>query len=351
MTNLYYNCLSHTKYYQSLAIKLIIFFLILATYSVAIADINVYSARKEHLIRPILNKFTEQTGIKTMLLTGKADALLERIKSEGKHSPADILITTDIARLYKAKSLGLFDRIDSDDLLKNIPKKYRDDDKQWFGLSVRSRVILVSKERVTEKHMDYESLASTKWKGKICVRSSNNVYNQSMVASFIAHRGETDTLKWIKGLVNNFARKPSGGDRDQILLVASGVCDIAIANTYYLALMLNSDDPKQREAANKVRLILPNQDKLGAHINISGAGILNTSKNKSEAQQLLEYLIGKEAQTMYSNNNFEYPVHPAVKPSELLQKWGAFKADDTVLSRVGELNETAVRLMNQGGWL
>ena len=315
-------------------------------------DINIYSARQENLIQPILDKFTAQTGIKTHLLTAKADALLERIKREGKDTPADVLITTDVMRLYRAKKLGLMKSVESEHLNKIIPSIYRDDDNQWFGLSLRARVIVAAKGRVKKSEVpSYESLAEPKWKKRVCVRSSSNVYNQSLVASINHAEGEQATLRWIKGLVSNFARTPAGGDRDQILLVAGGECDVALVNTYYFGMMVAGNDMKRREAVKEMDVIWPNQAGRGTHVNISGAGILRTSKNAAQAQKLLEYLVGKEAQAWYSRHNYEYPIRSDVEIPEVLKEWGTFKADPVSLSKLGTLNTQAVKLMDRGGWL
>lgn len=330
--------------------RLLLAVVIIVTAPPLYADVNIYSARKEHLIQPLLTQFTEKTGIQTHLLTAKADALLERIKSEGRDSPADLLITVDIARLFKAKQLGLFATVDSPVLTRHIPSQYRDSERQWFGLSVRARVIFVAKHRVPSPPTTYEDLALDAWKGRICIRSSNNVYNQSLVASLIYAHGEQKTLAWIKGFVRNFASNPSGGDRDQILLVASGACDIAIANTYYYGLMLHGKKEQQRKAAQQVQLIWPNQQGRGAHVNISGAGILRSAKNKREAIRLLEFLVSKEAQRLYSAKNYEYPVRSDLSMPDTLKPWGQFKSDALALDEIGKLNPLAVRLMDRGGW-
>lgn len=330
----------------------ILFLLLMGAAPIVSADVNIYSARNEILMRPLLDAFTERTGIKIKLLTAKADALLERIKLEGKNSPADIFITVDAARLYRAKKLKLLQPIHSEILTRVVPAPYRDKDGEWYGLSLRSRVILVAKDRIKPSAINsYRGLADPRWKGRVCIRSSNNVYNQSLSASVLHHRGETQTLKWVQGLVANFARKPSGGDREQIMLVASGVCDIAVANTYYLGKMLKGNDPKQKKAAQQMQLIWPDQDGNGAHINVSAGGILRSSKNKQEAQKLLEFLVSQEAQTLYSQKNYEYPIRQDIELSDLLKQWGPFKSDSTSLNTIGELNPQAVKIMDRGGWL
>ena len=318
----------------------------------AAEEVNLYSARKEALIKPILDQFTEQTGIKVNLVTGKADALLTRMKSEGKLTPADILITSDAGRLYRAKEADLLQPVESDVLESAIPGEFRDPSGYWYGLSLRARPIMYIRGKVEPDDLSrYEDLADKKWRGRICVRSSGNIYNQSLVASMIAADGEEITEAWAEGLVENFARPPAGGDRDQIKAVAAGQCDIAIANTYYLGGMLNDNsDESQREAAAKIGIIWPNQEDRGAHVNISGAGITKHAGNKENAIRLLEFLVSEDAQQWYAAENFEYPVSPGVEVSDTLMEFGEFKADTLNLTELGENNAAAVRLMDRAGW-
>jgi iron(III) transport system substrate-binding protein len=314
-------------------------------------SVNVYSARKEQLIKPLFDQFTKKTGITVNLVTGKADALLTRLQSEGKLSPADMLITTDAGRLHRAKESGLLQSIESKVLNETIASNYRDSDKQWFALSLRARPIMFNKDKAKASELStYEALADSQYKGRICIRSSSNIYNQSLVASMIAADGEEKTLAWAKGLVQNFAKPPKGGDRDQIKASASGICDFAIANTYYLGGMLAGNDEKQKMAAEQMQVFWPNQDGRGAHVNVSGAGVLKTSKNREAAIKLLEFLVSKEAQRFYADVNFEYPVRSDVAPSKLLAGFGEFKADDLNLDQLGELNSAAVKLMDKAGW-
>jgi iron(III) transport system substrate-binding protein len=313
--------------------------------------VNLYSARKENLIKPLLDRFTEQTGIRVNLVTGKADALLQRLQSEGRNSPADLLITTDAGRLYRAMEAGLTRPVESAILDSVVPAAFRDPQGHWFGLSLRARPILYVKERVDPASLSsYEDLADPRWHGEICIRSSNNIYNQSLVASLIAADGEAQTEVWAKGLVSNFARPPRGGDRDQIKAAAAGVCDLAVANTYYLAGMLTSKDTAQRDAATKMGVFWPNQRGRGAHVNVSGAAVTAAAKHPENAVRLLEFLVGKESQAWYAEVNGEYPVRRDVPSSELLQSWGEFKMDTLNLSRLGELNPEALRLMDRAGW-
>lgn len=331
--------------------KLFILLLVLFQAQIHAAEVNIYSARKEALIKPILDKFTEETGIVVNLVTGKADTLLKRLEAEGKNTPADILLTVDVARLVRAKEKGLFQPIDSEILESTIPEYYRDPDKQWFGLSLRSRVIVYAPDRVKIEDLNaYENLADSKWQNRICVRSSSNVYNQSLVASMIVHNGLEETEAWASSLVKNFARSPKGGDRDQIKAVAVGVCDVAIVNNYYLAGMLASSQDDQVTLAKKIKLFWPNQNAHGAHMNVSGAGILKPAKNKKAAIQLLEYLVSDSAQQWYAEVNHEYSIKSDIVSSDILNSWGEFKADNLNLSLLGKNNADAVLLMDRAGW-
>lgn len=314
-------------------------------------EVNLYSARKEALIKPLLDRFSDETGIRVNLVTGKADALLKRLQSEGVNSPADLLITTDAGRLHRAKEAGVTQAVSSEALESGIPAKYRDPDGHWFGLSVRARPILYVKGKVDPADLSsYEDLADPKWKQRICIRSSDNVYNQSLVASLIAANGPEETESWAKGLVTNLARPPKGGDRDQIKAAAAGQCDLAVANTYYLAGMLLSKDAGEHAAAEKMGVFWPNQDGRGAHVNVSGAALTTSAKNKESAVRLLEYLVSDAAQQWYAETNGEYPVRPDIPVSDTLAAWGELKADDLNLDRLGALNGEAVRLMDRAGW-
>lgn len=313
------------------------------------SEVNVYSARQEELIKPLLDKFSASTGIKVNLITGKPDELISRMVSEGRNSPADILISTDVGRLYRAKQQGVLQAVESAILADVIPTEMRDPAGLWFGLTMRARPILYVPGKVKPEQLStYEDLASPKWQGRICIRSSDNIYNQSMTASIIAHDGAAKAESWAKGLVANFAMPPKGGDRDQIKAAAAGVCDIAIANTYYLGGMLA--DPKEKAAAEKVKVFWPNQDGRGAHINISGAGVAKYAPNKTQAVKLLEYMTTADAQQWYAETNHEYPVRSGVKASAILQGFGEFKADQLQLDKLGELNAEAIRVMDRAGW-
>lgn len=315
------------------------------------AEVNVYSARKEALIKPLFDSFTEETGIKVNLVTGKADALIKRLELEGSQTPADLLLTVDAGRLHRAKEKDLLQALHSERLEAAIPARYRDPYGFWFGLSLRARVIIYAKAAIDPARLStYEDLAAPKWKKQICVRSSTNIYNQSLVASLLAHHGQERTERWIRGLVDNFARPPKGGDRDQIKAVAAGQCGLALVNTYYLAAMLDSDLDREREAAEQVALFWPNQAGRGAHVNISGAGVTRAAGNPASAARLLEYLASPPAQEWYANANHEFPVRPGVPIDPVMRAWGDFKADPLALEKLGENNPAAVRSMDRAGW-
>ena len=339
---------------QTLVIQLRhIFFIYFCLFAsiLSAAEVNVYSARKEDLIKPLLQQFEAEKGIKVNLITGKADALLQRLISEGKNSPADVLITTDAGRLFRAKQAKVVQTINSSTLENSIPDQYRDPQGYWFGLSLRARPIIYAVDRIMPNQLStYEALADTGWQQKICVRSSNNIYNQSLVASLIANLGEDKTLSWATAFTKNFARPPQGGDRDQIKAVAAGQCDVAIVNNYYLGKMLTSKDESEQEAAKQVKIFWPNQGDRGVHVNISGGAITTSSKNKDSAIALLEFLVSDTAQQWYAETNLEYPIKPGVQPSEILKSWGEFKADTLSLYRLGELNAQAVMIMDHAAW-
>lgn len=325
--------------------------LIASNMAQAASEVNVYSARKEALIKPLLDKFELSTGITVNLITGKADALLQRIKIEGKASPADIFITVDAGRLQRAKDAGVLQAIESDILTSNIPQNLRDSDNLWFGLSQRARTIFYSKANVDPAQLSsYEDLADKKWRGKICLRSSNNIYNQSLVASMIDNIGADQTLTWATALVNNIAKPPAGGDTDQLKAVAAGVCDITIANTYYFGRLMNSDKTADKKVVAKVGLFWPNQNDRGVHMNVSGAGVTKYARHKDNAVQLIEFMTSAESQAWYAAVNSEFPVLKTAPVSDALNSWGSFKADSIALNKLGENNRQAVELMDKALW-
>ncbi|MBN7796670.1 Fe(3+) ABC transporter substrate-binding protein [Parahaliea mediterranea] len=313
--------------------------------------VNVYSARQEALIKPILERFTEETGIEVNLVTGGGDALLTRLRNEGRNTPADMLLTVDAGRLYRAREAGVLQPLHSDFLKEVVPAHLRDSADYWYGLSVRARVIAYAKDRVTPDQLStYEALADENWRGRLCVRSSSNIYNQSMVAGMLATEGEAQTEQWLKGLVANFARPPQGGDRDQIKAVAAGQCDLALVNSYYFGAMQDSGTAEEKAAADKVALFFPNQAGRGTHVNVSGAGITTAARNVEQAKALIEFLAGPEAQHWYAERNNEYPVREDIEPSALIQSWGDFKADSVDVTELGRLNAQAVMAMDRANW-
>ena len=323
----------------------------LISFPVLSNEVNIYSARQEALIKPLLDKFSEQTAVKVNLVTGKGDALLTRLINEGENSPADILLTVDAGRLYRAQQANVLKPINSSSIKELVPDNLKSSDDMWVGLSIRARVIIYSKDRVSAEDLDsYESLADEQWSGRICIRSSSNIYNQSMVAGMIAQNGLEQTEQWLQGFTANFARKPAGGDRDQIKAVAAGECDIAVANSYYLGHMLNSSDERQRSAAEKVSLFWPNQKDRGTHINISGAGITTSSKNTLNAEKLIAFLASDESQRWYAEKNNEFPIRENVEVSSILQSWGPFRADKINVTQLGEYNSEAIKAMDRAGW-
>lgn len=284
-------------------------------------------------------------------MTGKADALLKRLQSEGINSPADLLITVDAGRLHRAKEAGVLQPVSFEHLTKATKPQYRDPEGYWYGLSLRARVVMYVKGEVKPTQLStYEAFADEQWRKQICIRSSSNIYNQSLVAAMIATKGVEKTEAWAKGLVANLARPPAGGDRDQIKAAAAGQCSIAVANTYYLGQMLTSKSKAQQDAAAKIAIFWPNQQDRGVHINLSGVGVTKASKNRDNAIKLLEYLLSADAQKWYAQANYEYPVKSDVEISELLKSWGTFKADTLNLSQLGALNPAAVKLMDRAGW-
>ena len=315
------------------------------------AEINVYTHRHYDSDKILFKKFTDITGIEVNVIKGSADQLIQRLQSEGSNSPADILLTVDAGRLVRAKDMGLLEPVSSKILTKNVPEMMRDSQNHWFGLSVRARVIAYAKDRIEENELStYEDLADPKWRGKIVVRSSNNIYNQSLLASLINKNGSKKALKWARSVRKNMARKPRGNDRDQARAVASGVADLAIINTYYLGLLANSSDKADREVAEKLNIFFPNQNGRGTHINVSGAAVTKSSKNKKEAIKFLEFLTEKDNQRIFSEANYEYPLDYDNSKSKIHLKWGRFKADSIDLSILGKNNAEAVKIFDLAGW-
>lgn len=315
------------------------------------AQINLYTHRHYDSDKILFKKFTKETGIKINVIKGSADQLIQRMISEGKNSPADILLTVDAGRLHRAKEADVLQSINSKTINKNVPSAMRDPDGFWYGLTVRARVIVYAKNRINSNELNtYEDLATAKWKGKIAIRSSGNIYNQSLMASLIEANGSRRALRWAIGIRKNMARAPRGNDRDQVRAVAAGLADIAVVNTYYLGILANSKEKKDRDVFNKVSVFFPNQNNRGTHINISGAGIAKYSKNKSDAIKFIEFLTSPEAQETFGKVNYEYPLFIENNKSDLLKSWGTFKADKQNLSILGIRNSEAVKLFDRADW-
>ena len=334
------------KYHFLLASLLIL----IATAPIS-AQINLYTHRHYDSDKILFEKFTKETGIKINVIKGSADQLIQRMISEGKNSPADILLTVDAGRLHRAKEAGVLQSINSKTINKNVPSEMRDPDGFWYGLTVRARVIVYARDRINSNELStYEDLATAKWKGKIAIRSSGNIYNQSLMASMIEANGSRRALRWAIGIRKNMARAPRGNDRDQVRAVAAGLADIAVVNTYYLGILANSKEKKDRDVFNKVSVFFPNQNNRGTHINISGAGIAKYSKNKSDAIKFIEFLTSPEAQETFGKVNYEYPLFIEKNKSDLLKSWGSFKADKQNLSILGIRNSEAVKLFDRADW-
>ncbi|RMF27847.1 MAG: Fe(3+) ABC transporter substrate-binding protein [Cyanobacteria bacterium J083] len=310
-------------------------------------EVNVYTSRHYDTDDQLYQLFTEETGIKINLIEGKDNELIERIKSEGQNSPADVLITVDVGRLWRAQQEGILQPIQSSILEEKIPSNLRSPEGYWFGLSKRARIIVYNVDKVKPEELStYEALAEPKWRGRICVRSSSNIYNQSLVAAKIEEIGAEATLAWLKGLVQNFARQPEGNDTAQIKAVASGVCDVALVNHYYVARLKQSKDPQTQEIAAKVAVFFPNP----THINISGIGVTTNAPNKEQAIKFVEFLVTPEAQEIFANANNEYPVVKGIEPNETLKSFGEFKESSLNVAAYGKRNAEAVKLMDQAGW-
>ena len=314
-------------------------------------EITLYTHRHYDSDKVIFEKFEKETGIKINVVKASADELIQKLESEGKQTPADLLLTVDAGRLVRAKNKGLLQSVDSKVLDSTIPSYLKDEENKWFGLTKRARIIAYSKERVKPEELTtYEALTEPEWKKKILIRASNNIYNQSLLASIIANNGKTAAKTWAEGMVTNFARVPKGNDRDQIKAILAGEGDLAIVNTYYIGKLLNSKNPVEVNAANAVGLFFPNQDNRGTHINISGIGVTKYAPNKANAIKFIEYLVSKEVQEIFAQTNYEYPVNALANTSELLTSWGNFKEDHLPLAKLGELNKAAVITFDEVAW-
>ena len=317
----------------------------------AAAEVNLYTSRHYQTDEALYENFTKATGIKVNRIEGKAGALLERLKSEGANSPADVFITVDAGNLWRADQAGLFQPVKSGTLDRRIPANLRHPDGHWFGFSTRARVIYTSKAKVGEGEIaNYEDLSDPKWKGRVCIRSSSNIYNQSLLSSLIDANGEAGTESWAKGVVSNFARDPQGGDTDQIRAVAAGECDVAVGNHYYYVRLATKPKEKDIGVADKVRVVFPNQGNRGTHVNISGAGVLKNAPNKEAAVAFLEYLASSEAQSYFADGNNEFPVVSEVDANGGVMALGKFKPDPIKVAVYGENQPLAQKVMDRAGW-
>lgn len=310
-----------------------------------LAEVNIYSSREPQLINPILEAFTAETGIKTNIVFIK-DGLIERLKAEGKRSPADLVLTTDISNLNAIVEAGVTQAVNSDIINANIPATFRDPDGNWFGLTSRARVIYASVDRVADGEVTtYEDLVDPKWKGRICTRSGSHNYNIGLLSAVVAHYGEEVAEEWLTGLKANLARKPQGNDRAQIKAIWAGVCDIAIGNTYYMGAMLQNEE--QQAWANSVSIQFPILGDSGVHVNLSGMAMTKSSRNGEDTLRLMEFLTSEAAQTLYAELNFEYPLLKTAKPSELVQSWGDFTADSMPLVDIAKLRSIALKIVDR----
>jgi iron(III) transport system substrate-binding protein len=313
--------------------------------------VNVYSHRHYGVDQEINRLFTEKTGIEVKVVNAEADQLIERLKSEGENSPADVLITVDAGRMQRAKADGLLQPLKSEVLEKSTQANLRDPDGQWYPYALRARVILVAADMVKPGEIkDYEDLAKPEWKGRVLIRSSSSSYNQSLAASVITANGEEKAAAWAKGVASNLARPPQGGDRDQIKAVAAGLADVCVSNTYYFGLLLNSPDSAERAAAGKMRIVFPNQEGRGTHVNVSAAGVTRHAKNMENARAYVEFLVTPEVQKMLANGSYEYPVSMDLSLSPTLETWGEFKIDTETFPKMGEDQAKTAKLFDAAGW-
>ncbi|MDX2258720.1 MAG: Fe(3+) ABC transporter substrate-binding protein [Hyphomicrobiaceae bacterium] len=317
--------------------------------AIAAEEVNVYSYREPGLMEPLFKAFTDKTGIKVNVVFAK-DGLTERLAAEGANSPADVLLTVDIARLTEAEEKGVTQPVQSDAINADIPAAYRDPQGHWIGLSQRARVVYASRERVKQDSITYAELADPKWKGKICSRSGQHAYNVGLLASIIAHEGPAKAEAWAKGVKDNLARKPAGGDRDQVKSIFAGECDIAIGNTYYMGAMETSDKPEQQEWAKSVKLLFPNAGDRGTHVNISGAVLTKHAPHKAAGIKLIEFLASGDAQRIYAEAVSEYPLKDGVAVSSRVASWGKLVPDKILLEDVAKFRKQASEIMDKVGF-
>jgi len=323
---------------------------ILAGTAVAEETVNIYSSREPGLIAPLLKAFTEKTGIKTNAVYIR-DGMAERVAAEGANSPVDVMLDVDIGRLAGAKAKGISQALKSDAVAANIPAQYRDPEGHWIGLSQRARVIYASKDRVKLVDITYEDLADPKWKGKVCSRSGQHTYNIALLASIIAHEGEEKAEAWARGVKANLAKKPAGGDRDQAKAIFAGECDLALANTYYMAAMQkNEKNPEQKQWAAAIKILFPNAKGRGTHVNISGAVLAKNAPNRANGVKLIEFLTSDTGQRVYAERVNEYPLEPGIPVSEIVASWGPLKPDALAFDKIAALRKKASEIFDKVGF-
>jgi len=327
--------------------------IVLLSLSILANEINIYTHRHYPSDEILFQKFTKKTGIKVNVVQANADQIMKRLEEEGRYTPADLLLTVDVGRLTYAKERGLLQPIESKYLEDVIPSNLRDSEGYWFGVTKRARVIVYNKESVDPKTLStYESLTDKRYRNGILTQSSSSVYNQSLLASIIAHKGREEAKAWANGIRLNFARRPTGSDRDQMRALAAGVGKVAIVNTYYVGQLINSQSFSDKAVAEMIGIFFPNQgeNERGTHINISGVGVTKYAKHKQDAIKFIEFLASPEAQKVFTTVNYEYPANKNIAPSKLLQSWGRFKEDKIELSKLGQFNSEAVKIFNEVGW-
>ena len=316
-------------------------------------EINLYSQRHYKVDEKQYEAFEKETGIKVNVVKANADELIERLKNEGKNSPADLFITVDAGKLQKAKDLDLLQKISSPIINQNVDVDLKDVNGYWIPITYRARILVYSKDRVKSDELStYANLTNEKWRNKVLVRSSSNAYNQALLSSIVANNGVDAASKWARDLVKNFARDPKGNDRDQVKAIAAGQGDVAIVNSYYIGLLLSSENEEEIKAGNSVGVFFPNQgeDETGSHINVSGIGLIKNAPNKENAIKLMEFLTSESAQKIYTNTSYEYPANPNVEPNEIVKKWGSFKKDKLDLNQLGVFRNKAIEIFDKSGW-
>ena len=316
-------------------------------------EVNLYSQRHYSVDEVQYKNFENLTGIKVNVVKANADELIERLKNEGENSPADLFITVDAGKLFKARESGLLQKLSTEVIDKNVKEELRDPNGYWTPITYRARILVYSKERVQKSELStYEDLINPKWKNRLLARSSSNAYNQALMSSLVANLGSEKAAEWSRGVVANFVRDPKGSDRDQVRAIAAGQGDVAIVNSYYIGILLSSEKDQDVSAGNSVEVFFPNQgeNERGSHINVSAIGLTANSPNRENAIKLIEYLTSVEAQEVYINNSYEYPVNAKVEPSQIVKNWGEFKVDQLNLNKLGEFREEAIKIFDSTGW-